>query len=313
MGKMIDGPDTNRTDVVRYPDVRTKFCAYPQSEDTPLAEVPVHTYGSVALISTYASDEQIVNAARTSYGKGTKIVRDTRNLIRYLLRHKHTGPFEQAELTFYLRLPRFVKRQLIRHRTANVNEYSARYSELSNDFYVPVAADIAKQSTANKQGRGDKLTEEEAEVVRQLFVDAQETSVQAYRKLLDELGISRELARIPTSVGMYTECYWKIDLHNFFHMLKLRLDPHAQKEIVDFAEAMYACALPYFPLSFEAFEDYIRQSYTLSRLEIQMLSEILSQFKAELHARKWPDNSLALGMSAREHHDFCNFLDTLIK
>jgi len=310
MGK-IDGPDTNRNELIRYDFVADKFGTRPKNEDQPLAEIPVHTYGSVALLATYGSDELIVDAARVSYGKGTKIVRDTRNLIRYLLRHKHTSPFEQAELTFYLRLPIFVMRQLIRHRTANVNEYSARYSELSNDFYVPTARDIARQSTANKQGRGEPLTELEAEDVRQTFVDAQEGSVRAYRKLLDEKGVARELARIPTSVGMYTECYWKCDLHNFFHMLKLRLDPHAQKEIVDFAEAMYACALPFFPLSFEAFEDYIRLSYTLSAPEQRMLSEVVSQFKAELHARKWPDNTF--GMSSREYADFCHFLDTLIK
>lgn len=297
--------------VLRYPTSSDRFGARPIDPNQPLAELPVHTYGNVALLATYGSDDLIVRAARTSYGKGTaQNLRDTANLIRYLMRHRHTSPFEQAELTFYLRLPIFVMRQLIRHRTANVNEYSARYSELSDDFYIPSASDIARQSKSNKQGRDEQLEGDELAQVINEMVTAQEDATRAYRRLLD-LGVARELARVPTSVGMYTECYWKIDLHNFMHMLKLRLDPHAQKEIRDFADAMYSCAAPHFPLTFQAFEDYVRNAYTLSALEIQMLSDILTGFKAELHAQGWPENKY--GMSAREYTDVRRFLDTLVR
>ena len=303
--------DVKSGKIERFSAIQDKFGARPIDANQPLARVQIHTYGEVALLSTYSSDEGIVETARVSYGKGTSAVRDTRNLIRYLMRHRHTSPFEHAELTFYLRLPIFVMRQLIRHRTANVNEYSARYSELSNDFYVPEVEAIARQSTANKQGRGEKLTLQEAETVQQLFVNAQENAVRSYRELLDQHGVARELARIPTSVGMYTEAYWKCDLHNFMHMLKLRMDAHAQQEIRDFAVAMYECAFNYFPITFEAFDTYILSSYTLSRNEIRMLSEIFSQFKAELHARRWPEGRYH-GMSDREAVDFHRFLDTLL-
>jgi thymidylate synthase (FAD) len=296
--------------LTRNDELFDKFGARPVNPELPLAEKPVHTYGSVALMSTYGSDDMIVEAARVSYGKGTTTVRDTKNLIRYLMRHKHTSPFEMAELTFYLRLPIFVVRQLIRHRTANVNEYSARYSQLSDDYYVPTVAALAKQSTDNKQGRGEPLTEDEAGTVQQLFVDAQETCLRTYHDLLEKYGVAREIARVPTSVGMYSEMYWKCDLHNFMHFLKLRLDAHAQQEIRDFADAMYELARPYFRHSFQAFEDYNNQAYTLSALEIEMLKETLGQFRAELHAKQWPTNSY--GMSSREYSDFCHFLDTLV-
>jgi thymidylate synthase (FAD) len=296
--------------VMRFPCASDMFGTRPLLDSNPLAEVTLHTYGQVGLLATYGSDRLIARAARTSYGKGTKSLSDDRALIRYLIRHRHTSPIEQAELTFYLRLPIFVMRQLIRHRTANVNEYSARYSELSDDFYVPSASDLGKQSLTNKQGRENAdFTSEELAVVTNEMVTAQEDCVRAYHRLLD-LGVSRELARVPTTVGMYTECYWKIDLHNFLHMLKLRLDPHAQKEIRDFAEAMYACAKPHFLNVFAAFEDYIRNAYTLSALEIQMLSDILNDFNAELRAKGWPANKY--DMSAREYGDARRFLDSLI-
>lgn len=296
--------------IIRHPATTDLFGARPIDPDSPLAEVPVHTYGTVALLSTYHSDAFIVRAARVSYGKGTKTLRSDRDLIRYCLRNKHTSPFEQAEVTFYLRLPIFVVRQLIRHRTANVNEYSARYSELSNDFYVPSAESIATQSTTNNQGRGERLSFDQAEEVRQKFVDAQETAVRTYRELLDKYGVAREIARVPTSVGMYTEMYWKCDLHNFMHFLKLRMDPHAQQEIRDFADVMYACAKPHFPFTFGAFESYIRQSYTMSEMEIKMLKEIMGRFKAELHAQDWPKKPE--DMSLREYQDFRRFLDNLL-
>jgi thymidylate synthase (FAD) len=296
--------------VRRHPVTTDKFGTRPIDTEQPVAEIAVHEYGNVALLATYGSDQLIVDAARVSYGKGTKHVSDHRALIRYLLRNKHTSPFEQAEVTFYLRLPIFVVRQLIRHRMANVNEYSARYSELSEDFYIPTVEDIARQSTGNKQGRGDRLSLEQAEEVQQKFLDAQEYSHRTYRDLLDTYGIAREIARVPTSVGMYSEMYWKCDLHNFMHFLKLRRDAHAQKEIRDFADAMYECVRPYFPLALAAWEDYSLNAYTLSAMEIRMLAKVFDRFKDELHAQQWP--AKPSDMSLREYQDFSRFLDLLL-
>jgi thymidylate synthase (FAD) len=301
----------NDNGVLRYAHTADRFGARPILPNDPLAETSVHTYGNVGLIATFGSDELIARAARTSYGKGTATVRDNEHLIRYLLRHRHTSPFEQAELTFYLRMPIFCMRQLVRHRTANINEYSARYSELSDDFYVPAAGDIQPQTTDNRQGRSGTLSESDKMTATNEIVTAQEDCVRAYRRLLD-LGVARELSRVVTTVGMYTECYYKMDLHNFMHLLKLRLDPHAQKEVRDITEAMYACAKPYFKASFAAFEDYIRNAYTMSAMEIQMLSDVLTQFAAELRAKGWPSNTYN-NMSAREYIDFKRFLDTLVK
>lgn len=292
--------------VTRYPHTRDIFGARPVNEEQPLAEKPIHLDGSVALISVFGSDEMIVKAARVSYRKGTKRSRDTRDLLRYLMRHKHTSPFEQAEVQFYLKMPIFGVRQLIRHRTANVNESSARYSELSEDFYVPAVGDVGKQLTTNKQGTGEPLTTLQAEQVRALMVDAQAHSNDIYRTLLDKYGVSREQARIVTSVGVYSELFWKCDLHNFFHFLKLRTDLHAQKEIRDFADAMYDCVRVFFPFAFEAWEDYVRDAYTLSAAEIRMLGKLL----AHVPVAEFDKRPAAGEMSEREFSDFKFFLDT---
>ena len=163
------------------------------------------------------SDEDIVDAARISYGKGTKKVSETRNLIRYLMRHKHTSPFEMCEVKFYLKLPIFVMRQIVRHRTANLNEYSGRYSLMSEDFYVPHDEDIQKQSTQNNQGRGEEI--EQKGLVKFEFNRIYDNAIHSYHNLLD-LDLARELARSVLPVGNYTEVIWKIDLHNFFHFCK---------------------------------------------------------------------------------------------
>jgi thymidylate synthase (FAD) len=214
---------------------------------------------------------------------------------------------EQAEATFYLRLPIFVARQLVRHRTANLNEYSARYSELSDDYYVPGPEYLARQSTSNKQGRGgEPFTDAEKAEITNIMVESQETSVNAYRKLLD-MGVSRELARIPTSVGIYTEMYWKCDLHNLMHFFKLRTDAHAQQEIRDVANAMFACVEPYFPLAFDAWEDFNRDAYTLSRAEIRLLGNLLNRHDGETMV--WGE--CPRDMSEREYSDFKFFINTL--
>jgi thymidylate synthase (FAD) len=298
--------------IQRHPSVSDKFGTRPKDDDSCVAETSVHDYGHVALVSTFGSDDSIVDAAQVSYGKtlakskaGYRSALETRRLIRYLYRHRHTSPFEQAEVAFYLRMPIFVARQLVRHRTANMNEYSARYSELSDDFYVPAASELKAQSTTNKQGRGDELSTAAQVEATTLMVDLQETSVRGYRRLL-ELGVTRELARIPTTVGMYTEMYWKCDVHNFMHLLKLRRDGHAQQEIQDYANALYDCARIYFPYTFEAWEDYSYNAYNLSALEIKMLGELFRKHSV----RDWPMKPST--MSDREYGDFKFFLDTLL-
>lgn len=298
--------------IQRHDLVIDKFGCRPKDEGSCIAETSVHDYGHVALIATFGSDDSIVDAAQVSYGKTLgkaattkRSVLETRRLIRYLMRHRHTSPFEQAEVAFYLRMPIFVARQFVRHRTANLNEYSARYSELSDDFYVPAAEVLKPQSTTNKQGReGELSTAAQAEATT-LMVDLQESAVRGYRRLL-ELGVSRELARIPTTVGMYTEMYWKCDLHNFMHLLKLRRDGHAQQEIQDYANAMYDCAQFYFPQTFEAWRDYSYNAYNLSAAEIKLLGELFRKHGV----RDWPTKPST--MSDREYGDFKFFLDTLL-
>lgn len=299
--------EANLGTLTRYAHTQTKFGAFP-TEDTPLAAVDVHDYGHVGLLAVYGSDALIAQTARVSYGLGTKKTRSDASLLRYLVRHHHTSPLEHAEVVFYLKIPIFVARQLLRHRTANVNEYSARYSELSNEFYVPAEADLAPQSTDNRQGRAGSYTPDERTAIRDAMLHAQETGHRTYRDLLSTHNLSRELARITTSVGTYTEMYWKCDLHNFLHFLKLRMDAHAQQEIRDIATAMFECAAPFFPVTIAAWKDYVLHSHTLSAMELQMLSLVLRQYvPADV---TYPTNLFA-HMSDREHREFQSFLTRL--
>jgi thymidylate synthase (FAD) len=299
--------EKNMTGVTRFNCTQTKFGAFP-TEDTPLASIDVHDYGHVGLLAVYGSDELIAQTARVSYGLGTKKTRTDVSLLRYLVRHRHTSPLEHAEVVFYLKIPIFVARQLLRHRTANVNEYSARYSELSNEFYVPKASYLAPQSNANRQGRSGSYAPDEQESIRDSILQAQETGHHAYRSLLATHNLSRELARITTSVGTYTEMYWKCDLHNFLHFLKLRMDAHAQQEIQDVATAMYECAAPFFPITISAWQDYVLNSQTLSAMEMQMLSALFKQYVPS--DAPYPSN-LVPRMSEREHLEFWQFLNKL--
>lgn len=275
-----------------------------------LNEVKLHTHTIVCLKEHMGSDQSIEEAARVSYGKETRKVSDTRNLIRYLVRHRHTSPLEMAEVKFYLKIPIFVMRQLVRHRTANINEYSARYSVMKDEFYLPEHDHLAAQSTTNKQGRGGELNSDSKDWCQMVMEDAFDKSKRVYHWLLEPVedtdysGLSRELARIVMPVAAYTELYWKIDLHNFLHCMKLRLDPHAQLEIRDIAQAMYDLVKPLFPITFEAFEDYILNSKTLSRMDIQMLSD-------------WSTiggigNAESYGMSQREYEEMRIWLETVV-
>ena len=252
-------------------------------------EARVHTHGFVALIDTMprlvpqgqTADAAIVQAARVSYGQGTKKVSEDRGLTRYLLRHRHTTPFEMVELKFHIAMPIFIARQWIRHRTANVNEYSARYSIMPDRFYHPSIEDVRKQSRANRQGGEETFnvatSPDEARTAEEFLAYLQEVE-SAYQKYLGltDKGVSRELARIGLPVNIYTEWYWKCDLHNTLRFLSLRLDPHAQSEIRDYARAMAALIEPLVPITMEAFRDYELDSLRLTRLEVEAMRRQLA-------------------------------------
>ncbi len=218
-------------------------------------KVDVLDSGFVRLVDCMGDDTAIVQAARVSYGAGTKTKRGDERLIRYLMKHDHTSPFEQVEFKFHMKLPLFVARQMVRHRTASLNEVSGRYSVLDDEFYVPRVEDIAEQSTDNKQGRGTTLTEDAAIEVRDLIQANSEAAYQTYTRILEQYNVSREIARLLLPVNLYTQWYWKIDLHNLFRFLKLRLDSHAQFEIREYARAIAQIVQSRVPVAYGAFCD----------------------------------------------------------
>jgi len=210
--------------------------------------------GFIRLVDSMGGDEAIVQAARVSYGKGTTRLSQDRGLIRYLMRHRHTTPFEMVELKFHCKMPIFVARQWVRHRTANINEYSLRYSEARDDFYIPDPENIQYQSVLNKQGRSGEIPPELKTKVIQAFEKISRESFELYAEL-NAAGIARELARAILPVNIYTEWYWKNDLHNILHFLHLRMDSHAQYEIRVYAEAMATIVKKIAPMAYEAFQD----------------------------------------------------------
>jgi thymidylate synthase (FAD) len=241
-------------------------------------EVPVHDHGMVALVDAMprlvpegkTADAAIVQAARVSYGEGTKKINEDRGLIRYLMRHWHSTPLEMVELKFHCVMPIFIARQWVRHRTANINEYSARYSVVRDRFYKPDRAALKSQSTTNRQGGGDTLDDAAADGFLGYLDRIERESYAEYEKHI-EAGVARETARMVLPVNVYTEWYWKCDLHNVFRFLRLRLDPHAQQEIRAYAAAMYALLKPICPVACEAFEDYQLNAIQLTGLEIEAL------------------------------------------
>ncbi len=239
-------------------------------------ELVVPSHGFVRLVDYMGSDQSIVQAARVSYGAGTKSVREDRGLIRYLLRHDHTTPFEMVVLKFHIKAPIFVVRQWLRHRTASVNEESARYSIMREEFHEPGVSDVGFQSKNNKQGRADDPVPDE--IVRrflQFLKDDRETAYSHYTHFLDD-NVARELARVVLPLSLYSQFYWEMNLHNLFHFLRLRMDPHAQKEIRDFANQVAVCASAVAPLAWEAFEEYKLHGASFSRTELDMLRTLLS-------------------------------------
>lgn len=233
--------------------------------------------GFVRLVDYMGGDESVVQAARVSYGKGTKTNYEDRILIRYLMRHQHTTPFEMVELKFHAKLPLFVARQWIRHRTANVNELSGRYSIMKDEFCVLDLKDVRYQSKINKQGESeDEVPLELGQEFISILIKGQGRSYEEYKYLLEK-GIERGLARINLPLSLYTQWYWKIDLHNLLHFLKLRTDKSAQREIRVYAKAMAEITKKIVPLSYEAFEDYVLNSLTFSKLETKIISEIVNK------------------------------------
>jgi thymidylate synthase (FAD) len=224
-------------------------------------------HGFVRVIDYMGDDAAICQAARVSYGKGTKSVTNDEGLIRYLMRHWHSTPFEMCEIKLHVKLPVFVARQWIRHRTANVNEYSARYSILDREFYIPAREHIAAQSVVNNQGRGELLADDEAARVLEILKADSARTYDNYEAMISQdgqQGLARELARMNLPANIYTQWYWKVDLHNLFHFLRLRADPHAQYEIRVYAEAIAAVVADWVPFAYGAFEDYRMGGATLS-------------------------------------------------
>ena len=255
-------------------------------------------HGFVRVIDYMGDDAAICQAARVSYGKGTKSVQNDEGLIRYLMRHWHSTPFEMCEIKLHVKLPVFVARQWIRHRTANVNEYSARYSILDREFYIPAPEQLAAQSVINNQGRGEALTEAEAARVLDILKSDAAQCYDHYQEMISDdgkQGLARELARMNLPANIYTQWYWKVDLHNLFHFLRLRADAHAQYEIRVYADAIAKVVADWVPAAFGAFEDYRMGGVTLSAQAIDCVRRMLKGEKVTAETS---------GMSAREWREF---------
>jgi len=245
---------------------------------------PVLDHGFVRFVDYMGDDAAIVQAARVSYGSGAKSVREDEALIRYLMRHRHTTPFEMCEIKLHVKLPIFVARQWIRHRMASVNEQSARYSILDNEFYVPAPEHLAAQATSNRQGRGDVLEGEEAEEVLAFLRGGAQWSYGRYKLMLNEgddrdpnrKGLARELARMSLTLNTYTQWYWKTDLHNLFNFLALRADPHAQYEIRAYADVILGITEAWVPMACQAFRDYRLGAVTLSAQMLDVVRRLLA-------------------------------------
>lgn len=273
--------------------------------------LPVLDHGFVRVIDYMGDDGAIVQAARVSYGRGTRRVSEDAGLIRYLMRHRHSTPFEMCEIKYHVKLPIFVARQWIRHRTANVNEYSARYSILDREFYLPAPEHLAAQSAVNRQGRGEVLSGAEAERVLDLLCEDATRNYDHYVEMLNEdeagtprdpgrQGLARELARMNLTLNTYTQWYWKIDLHNLLHFLSLRADTHAQYEIRVYAEAMLETVKAWVPIAYQAFLDYrlgaaMLSAQMLAAVRRMVAGETVTPADSGLSRREWAELMNALG------------------
>ncbi|MCQ8239686.1 FAD-dependent thymidylate synthase [Rhizosaccharibacter radicis] len=270
--------------------------------------LPVLDHGFVRVVDYMGDDNAVVQAARVSYGRGTRKVSEDAGLIRYLMRHRHSTPFEMCEIKYHVKLPIFVARQWIRHRMASINEYSARYSILDREFYIPEPGQLAAQSTSNRQGRGAVLQGDDAEAVLRLLREDAARCHDHYALMLGEegggadggYGLARELARMNLTLNTYTQWYWKADLHNLLNFLALRLDSHAQYEIRVYAEAMLRTVRAWVPTACAAFEEYRLGAFTFSAsmlavLRRQLAGEVVEQKESGLSRREWDEMHRALG------------------
>jgi thymidylate synthase (FAD) len=298
-------------EAARAQSFTTKRATVPALEDILYQALPVLDHGFVRVIDYMGDDSAIVQAARVSYGKGTKKVQEDKGLINYLIRHRHTTPFEMCEIKFHVKLPIFVARQWIRHRTANVNEYSARYSIMDREFYIPAPDHLAAQSRTNRQGRGEVLEGDEAKEVLALLKSDAEHCYASYEAMLNEdengepkangrKGLARELARMNLTLNAYTQWYWKIDLHNLLHFLSLRADGHAQYEIRVYAETMLETVKRWVPLAYDAFMRYRLGGVHLSSDGLKVVKALLAGEKIDqpqsgLSPREWRELMESLG------------------
>ncbi|HVC56879.1 MAG TPA: FAD-dependent thymidylate synthase [Stellaceae bacterium] len=289
----------------------TRRATVPALEEILYEPKKVLDHGFVRVVDYMGDDGAIVQAARVSYGRGTRRVSEDQGLINYLMRHRHTTPFEMCEIKYHVKLPIFVARQWIRHRTANVNEYSARYSILDNEFYIPAPEHLATQATTNRQGRGDVIEGEAARHVLDLLRADAERAYAGYSDLLNEdaagaprdpawPGLARELARMNLSLNFYTQWYWKTDLHNLLHFLSLRADPHAQYEIRAYADVMLETVKRWVPMAYKAFLEYRMNAALISATGLAVVRRMLAgeaveQAASGLSAREWRELMAVLG------------------
>ena len=289
----------------------TKRVTSPELEKILYEAIPILDHGFIRVIDYMGDDSSIVQAARVSYGKGTKKVSTDEGLIRYLLRHWHSTPFEMCEIKYHVKLPIFIARQWIRHRTANVNEYSARYSILDKEFYIPTEDKLAAQSKSNRQGRGDILTGDQAQEVLNILKDDSTRTYQNYEKMLNERydgsiidenkdGLARELARMNLTLNSYTQWYWKTDLLNLMNFLFLRADIHAQYEIRVYAEAMIETLKKWVPITHSAFLDYRLGAAHVSSKGLQVIKSLLKGNEANFEIS---------GLSKREWNELMEVLE----
>ena len=272
---------------------------------------PALDHGFIRVVDYMGDDQAVVQAARVSYGKGTTRVSEDRGLIRYLMRHRHSTPFEMCEIKLHVKLPMFIARQWIRHRTASINEYSARYSVLDKEFYIPAAKDLAVQSLSNRQGRGEVLSEKNSKEALDMLKRDAEKCFDTYEYLLNEKsngeiidenreGLARELARINLTLNTYTQWYWKTNLHNLMNFIYLRADSHAQYEIRVYADIIYEIMKAWVPITAEAFNSYRSGSIELS-------AEAMKVIKIMIAGKKIDQKSS--GLSIREWNELMNSLD----
>lgn len=267
-------------------------------------KIDVLDHGFVYLVDYMGDDLSIEEAARVSYGPGTKKASSSTGLIRYLKRHDHTSPFEMVELKFHVKMPIFVARQWIRHRTASVNEISGRYSILNDEFYIPESDTIAYQSSTNNQGRGDEA-DKEAKELYAVYADlVNQISYSRYKRVLDK-NIAKEIARIYLPTSLYTEFYWKINLHNLMHFLNLRMDSHAQFEIREYANALADIVKAGWPIAYSAFEDYMLDAEKFSKKELKAVGYMISSNEMPV-----ADAAEKAGLSGREATEF---LDKIVR